>query len=273
MDHKEFNAVLSQKIDLTDRLGIFRIKPDGWRIPHFEPGQFTVLGVPGTHPVVPHAENVVEQKDPEKMIKRPYSIASSPNNRLYIELYIDLVSEGSLTPRLFALKVGDRLFMKEKKAGFFTIRDTCPDDADIVFIATGTGLAPFLSYLRTIDISRQNRNIILFWGCRYSTELAYHRELLALQEGNKNFHYRATISRSHVDPLPWDGRLGRVDQFWGDGTVERFLGYRPNAETNCHFYLCGSMPMIKEWSERLIQLGMEEHQPKSPGKIHFESYY
>jgi len=58
MSADEFNAILAQRIDLNRQLMIVKIKPDGWEIPDFKSGQFTILGLPGTHPIVDYAENV-----------------------------------------------------------------------------------------------------------------------------------------------------------------------------------------------------------------------
>ena len=86
------------------------------------------------------------------MIRRAYSIASSSVERRYVEFYLTLITSGQLTPRLFALRHGSRLFLGPKGSGVFTLDRVLPGKA-VVLIATGTGLAPYVSMLRTILVS------------------------------------------------------------------------------------------------------------------------
>ena len=73
----ELNAIVVQRIEVSPGLVIIRAVPDGWELPDFEPGQFAVLGLPGTAPRTPVSDPEDSLKNPEKLIKRAYSIASS----------------------------------------------------------------------------------------------------------------------------------------------------------------------------------------------------
>ncbi len=107
MAENKFNAVLTQKILVSPTLAIMRFVPDGWDLPEFEPGQYGVLGLPYSARRIPTADSL-PIKDPEKIIKRAYSVASSSVVKEYVEFYIALVESGELTPRLFALETGEK---------------------------------------------------------------------------------------------------------------------------------------------------------------------
>jgi len=107
----QLNAVVTLKTEISPWLMILRIVPDGWQLPAFRPGQFAVLGLPGSAPRCALAEPEVPPADPQQLIRRAYSIASSSLINEYLEFYIALVTSGALTPRLFALEIGDRLWL------------------------------------------------------------------------------------------------------------------------------------------------------------------
>ena len=142
------NAILNQNIEVCPGLAIFRVVPDGWELPDFRPGQFTVLGLSGGALRCDTSEPEETPVDSNKLIKRAFSIASSPLTKEFIDFYVVLVPEGGLTPRLFALSNGDRLWLSPKVTGAFTL-DNTPPDKHVVLISTGTGLAPYMSMLRT----------------------------------------------------------------------------------------------------------------------------
>jgi hypothetical protein len=85
----------------------------------------------------------------DRLIRRAYSIASSSKATAYLEFFITLVRSGGLTPRLFALEPGDHVWLGPRITGTFTL-DAAPADRDVVMVATGTGLAPYMSMLRTV---------------------------------------------------------------------------------------------------------------------------
>ena len=121
----ELNAVLTQRIEVAPGLVIMRVAPDGWTYPPFQPGQFTgARPRPGPTRLLSDPEPPPE--DPDRLIRRAYSIASSSLERGQLELFVTLVRSGELTPRLFALAPGDRLWLGPKPAGMFTLRDVPP---------------------------------------------------------------------------------------------------------------------------------------------------
>ena len=142
------NAAVLQKDELTPRLMILRTAAVGWELPEFEAGQYVVLGLPPSVPRSPLSIPEHYPVDEGKLIRRAYSIASSSVQHEYMDFYINMVSDGALTPRLFTLKVGDRLWLSSHVTGMFTLADV-PSDKNIILVATGTGLAPYMSMLST----------------------------------------------------------------------------------------------------------------------------
>jgi ferredoxin--NADP+ reductase len=267
----EMNAVVALRIEITPWLIILRVAPDGWPLPDFMPGQFAVLGLPGVAPRHPLSDSEDTPPDPAKMIRRAYSIASSSLQREYMDFYLALVGSGALTPRLFALNMGDRLWLGPKVSGMFTF-DQVPEDKNVVMIATGTGLAPYMSMLTTHLMCNSARRIAILHGARNSWDLGYRAELLNLQHLCHNFTYIATISRPANESTPWTGRVGYVQELWTSGTVADAWGFQPTPE-NTHIFLCGSPGMIDQTSAMLCEEGYREHSRKQPGQIHVERYW
>lgn len=264
------NAILTQRIELAAGLAIFRVAPDGWPLPPFTPGQFAVLGLPASAPRVPLSDPE-EQENPERFIRRAYSIASSSRAREYVEVFANLVRSGELTPRLFALPVGGRLWLGPKITGMFTLRDI-PREAHLAMIATGTGLAPYMSMLRTELECGGARKIAVLHGARHSWDLGYAAELYTMQRLCPNFLYLPTVSRPEAEPAPWGGARGYVQALWTSGALERAWGFAPTP-ANTHVLLCGNPGMIDEMTKILEAQGFRVHGPRTPGEIHVERYW
>ena len=272
MPELDLNAVVTQRIEITPWLIILRVSPDGWALPEFRPGQFAVLGLPGSAPRHPLSDPEEDAPAADKLIRRAYSIASSSLAREYMDFYLNLVGSGSLTPRLFALGMGDHLWLGPKIAGMFTM-DQVPDEANIVMIATGTGLAPYMSMLTThLTCGPQQRHIAVLHGARHSWELGYRAELENLMHLCSNFAYVPIISRPSDEPVRWTGFGGHVQDLWRRGVIAEAWGFEPSP-TDTHIFLCGSPAMIDQTEEMLCAEGYREHTRKKPGQIHVERYW
>lgn len=267
----KLNAIVALRNEISPWLMILRVVADGWPLPEFEPGQFAVIGVPGSVPRCALSEPEEKPSDPDKLIRRAYSIASSSLTREYIEFYVALVTTGALTPRLFSLNIGDHLWLGPKIAGMFTFSQM-PDDANVVLIATGTGLAPYMSMLTTYLACAGPRRFIVLHGARHSWDLGYRSELMTLQHLCRNFTYVPVISRPEQEPAPWMGPTGYVQDLWTGGTVDQVWGFHP-APDHTHVFLCGSPAMIDSVEEMLGREGFKEHTKKEPGEIHVERYW
>lgn len=265
----ELNSRVVQKVELTPELMILRIAPEGWDLPNFKPGQFTVLGLPGTSPRTEFSDPEDNLKNPNKLIKRAYSIASSSKNKEYIEFYITLVRSGSLTPRLFALKPGDKIFLGSKFTGMFTL-DMLQEDTNIIMLSTGTGLAPYMSMLRTVLKSSMQNSFAVVHGARHSWDLGYRSELMTLRSICNKLSYIPLISRPNEELLEWKGQTGHIQDIWNKKDELFPFTISPK---NTHILLCGNPVMIDDMLKILISEGFNEHTKKSPGNIHLERYW
>jgi ferredoxin--NADP+ reductase len=270
MPDTSLNAVISSRNELSPRYLILRVVSDGWELPNFLPGQFAVLGLPGSAPRYQLSEPESHPSDPQKLIRRAYSIASSSRTREYLEFYLSLVSTGALTPRLFALNIGDRLWLSPKVTGLFRL-DQVPEEKNVILIGTGTGLAPYMSMLSSAMRCGGPRRFAVLHGAYHSWDLGYRSELLTLEHLCNNLTYHATIDRPEEEPVPWSGHVGWVQNLWIKGVVEQAWGFRPTPE-NTHVFLCGVQAMIDEMIAILSKDGYREHSPRDPGQIHVERY-
>ncbi len=272
MTANALNAVVAARIEVAPGLVILRVKPDGWDLPPFRPGQFAVLGLPaeaGRHPVADPEGDPAPK--PGTLIRRSYSIASSSVEREYLEFYLTLVRSGSLTPRLFALSVGDRLWLGPKITGLFTFEQV-PAGANIVMVATGTGLAPYMSQLRTALLYHPARRVAVLHGARHSWDLGYHAELATMQRLRPHLLYLPVVSRPDEEPAVWAGEVGYVQDLWVSGVLERRWGGRPGP-ADTHVFLCGNPAMIETMAALLAGEGFREHTPRQPGELHVERFW
>lgn len=255
-----YNATIRERIDLTPKLSLFRISPDpgeGFpegRIPDFLPGQYAILGL--NNSINPQLGRSA----------RAYSIASPPEEKRYLEFYIRYVDQASstnpLTHLLWKQRAGDRIYVKPKLTGKFTIEDTVGnDDPRIkIFVAAGTGMAPFHSMVRSrlVNESLKDRMAILH-GASYPNELGYFDVLSKLERNNPRFAYLPTISRPG-EAASWGGDVGRVESFFSPervGGLEQRLGLPPGGlnPSRAVIYICGLVGTIQETIKRSLKLG------------------
>ena len=275
----ESKAIVSYVQIQKEDLAVFRFKPKEGELPQYKSGQFITLGA---H--VP-SEN--------KVIRRAYSIASHPENRKHIELYIRWVRKplpGRVTTVLFSSKEGDEISWV-KPTGAFTVEENKPngekDDRRIICLGGGTGLAPFVSYARHLHTIGSKREIVILHGASYVDELGYRDELTQLEEESLdrgkdkwNFRYKATISRpDEWFNRTWNGNKGRVETFLqsknGEASpLEKLAGEKITKE-NTVFFICGWQGTIDGCLDVLTPKGFVTERNKRQDKsfeIKFESY-
>ena len=249
---------LIYRADIAPDLAILRIQPtDASAIPDFKAGQFVTLGlqIPGE----------------DKMTYRAYSISSPPEEKRYFELYIKLAREpvmGKLTSALFDLKVGDSLYWR-KPAGAFTLEDRKADGSidtrRLVLVASGTGLAPFVSYSLHLQNAGSKRRLILLHGAKNVQELGY-RSVFESMEKAGSLVYLPTVSRPG-DELSrgWPGHTGRVESLLvrneGESILEKSIGQQVTPE-NSFFYVCGYQGTIDSVVGVLSPLGFVTNRNK-----------
>ena len=239
-EHESYNATLVRRVDETEDLGYFWVRFDADPTP-FEPGQYMTIGV--------HTEG--------KILQRPYSVASSARQTAEgYEMYVRLVPVLRFTTALWRLPVGHRMRMIGPKGKFMLEQD---DDRTHLFISTGTGIAPFISMMRTLLEDGAPRRAVILHGVSYVSDLGY-RDLLEGWQASGEYPvvYVPTVSRPAAEQnAGWAGRTGRVEANI-DGVCDE-LGLTP---ANCVAYICGNPDMILAAEETLLGRGFAEAQVK-----------
>jgi ferredoxin--NADP+ reductase len=271
MPAAQLNAVVTLVNRLSPWLMILQVVPEGWTMPEFNPGQYTTLGLFGAAPRCDLAEPEPIPADPDRLIRRAYCIASSAANHEFLEFYIHLVPHGVLSPRLFALEIGDHICLADYVAGTFTF-DQVPENADVALIATGTGLAPYVSMLSTHLRFGTQRRVAILHGVRNSWDLGYRSILMTMQHLRSNVTYLPVISRPTDEPAPWPRATGHVQDLWKAPALSQAWGSRPAPE-DTHVFLCGSPHMIDDMVTLLAREGFREPLGGAPGQIHVERYW
>jgi ferredoxin--NADP+ reductase len=281
-DQDPLNATIVDKLLFHDTLGIFRIAYEGeGPKKDFEPGQFANLALmPSPEAIAAQAKEEGEGDAPKRrrpgrirLVRRAYSIASPPSEKRWLEFYIVAVDEGALTPRLFDLNVGDRLFMDTKIKGHFTIKDV-PEKKNLVTVATGTGLAPFLSmYKQYKDTPDRFNKFVFIHGVRVEEDLGYRSYLEQVAKDDPRVIYLPAVSRA-PDDSEYAGYRGRATTMFSDGTYEQATGAKLNPETD-HVFLCGNPAMIDQLEAELVERdGFTVKSPRQKdGNLHFERYW
>jgi|ERR1041385_6455971 ferredoxin-NADP reductase len=186
-------------------------------------------------------------------ITRAYSIASPPSDNSRFSLCLNRVQDGFMSNFLCDMKEGDDI-SAQGPFGDFILR---PPMRDTIFIATGTGIAPFRSMLHWLfaDPSRhEGKQLWLIFGSRTEKDIYYHQEFLQLSREHPNFGYMPTLSRGALD---WKGLRGYVQEH-----VPRIAQCR----TDMHAYICGLDKMIKANRDLLKGLGWDRK------SIRYEKY-
>jgi ferredoxin/flavodoxin---NADP+ reductase len=264
-----YNATVTHRLEIAPGLIVLRIVPDD-PLFRFEAGQYTVLGLARREPRIVGEDETDPQSDPERLIKRAYSIASSSRPGEHVEFYITLVSSGELTPRLFGLGEGGRLFLGKKGTGVFTLARV-PEGYHVLLVATGTGLAPYISMLRSELVCGGPRRFVVLHGARYSWDLGYRTELNILSQQCSNLTCLSVVSRAREDPS-WNGLTGYLQDVLFSGVVEEKSGI-PLSPDAVHVFLCGNPGMITAAKEGLIARGFTPDKGRVIGDVHIEEYW
>jgi ferredoxin--NADP+ reductase len=141
-----------------------------------------------------------------------------------------------------------------------------------VLVATGTGLAPYMSMLRTMLPRDSDRRIAVLLGARHSWDLGYQSELMTIARQNPFFTYLPIISRPAEEPVQWGGPAGYVQDLWRGGHLGSAWGFRPSP-ANTRVFLCGNPAMIEDMLEIVSEDGFREHSRKDPGHVFVERYW
>lgn len=191
---------------------------------------------------------MLEVQDEQGKVNRAYSVASAPSKKDGFSLCVKLIPEGRGSRVFRNLETGARLnFMGP--FGHFMLADS---PKDIVMVATGTGLAPFMSMLPTLLEGGRAGRVDLYFGVRHEEDLFYVDTLRAWEAEYSNFHVHVTLSQP---PDGWTGLRGRV--------TEHLTDFDPAA---VQVYICGNGDMVKAVKEQVEAAGV----PKVD--IHLEQF-
>ncbi len=266
MSESPYNATITGKILITPDLMILRIRTDEPR-KEFKAGQYTSIGLLASESRSPNSVMPLEQLPPDELIIRPYSIASAKHETQDFEFYISQVKSGQLTPRLFNLSLGRRIWLDTKILGIFTLNQT-PKGKNIVMVATGTGLAPYISFLRSHINEHRDIKMAVLHGAGYPWDLGYYSELTFLDSIFQNFYYFPTLIKANDS---WTGLRGYIQEHLENNLLEKVAGIPIDPEKT-HFYLCGNPKMVASVSEFLSKFNYKKHTSKKPGSLHIEEY-
>ena len=198
-------------------------------------------------------------------VARPFSFVNAPDDPV-LEFYGVIVPEGPLSPRLAKLKAGDALQIASNPAGFLVLSEV-PDAQTLWLLSTGTGLAPFLSILRTEAPWQRFREVVLVHAVRHARELVYG-EMISGLKAERKLRYVSFVSREAAA-----GSLaGRIPAALRDGRLEAAAGLRLAAETS-QVLLCGNPDMLKDAMAALAERGMRKHRRRAPGHVTTESFW
>jgi len=177
----------------------------------------------------------------DKKLRKPYSIASKPNGKGFIEMCVKIV-DGSSSEFIKTLKIGDKIELFGP-AGKFTINKESLNK-NMVFVSAGTGLTPFLSMIPDLLEHGFKKRIILLKGFRNEGNILYDSELSELQKKYSNFEFHNILSRP------------KNKNYENKGYVQDFLEKYLPKDLKSHIYICGLSPMINAVKEKSISLGI-----------------
>ena len=278
-DNIQTVTVLS-KTTWTPNLFSFTVsRPDSFK---FTAGQFVRLGVNPSQlkyykqqrAAGNAAANEEQNEKLNEDIFRAYSIVSSPFDEV-LEFFSIVIPDGAFTSQLQHLEVGDELLLNTMPFGFLTLaRYQKPLPKDLWLLATGTGLAPFLSMLQDLQTWEDYEHIILAYSARSIEELAYVEKIESLQEdfGSLVDNPAKLIFIPIVTREPVEGALTeRLPKLLLDGTLQERAGIALDIDST-HVMLCGNPDMVEDTKEALRTLDMVKNR-RGEGNMAVENYW
>jgi ferredoxin/flavodoxin---NADP+ reductase len=252
MDDKHYRAHITKRADFAPDLWMIRIDPGAEY--RFAPGQYATLGV---------------ERDARRL-ERPYSIVSSPYEN-ELEFFFELVPQGETTPPLYELQLGDEVLLRKTAKGRFTLDTEQPERTNHLLVSTVTGVAPFVSYVRTLYKDwKEGRfggkhTLYLLSGASRSWEFGYRDELENLSNEVPWFKCVFTVSRPWEDE-EWKGEVGRVDEL-----IRKYADQWGCTGKNTVAYVCGHPEMVEHAKGILKRVGFKRENLKEevywvPGK-------
>ncbi len=214
---------------------------------------FDVSGWPG-HRAGQHVD--VRLTSPEKYVaERSYSIANAPGDDTLVELGVELMPDGEVSPYLWQLKPGDEIELRGPIGGHFVWDISI--DSPLLLIAGGSGMVPLMCMLRlhANHIATSKREVVFMISLRTIDRLLYKEELEAIQSLDKSLKVVITLTDSA--PSGWMGYTRRIDE----EMFETELGSMK--EKMPAIYVCGPTKFVEAAAGHLLRLGFNSHTIKT----------
>lgn len=224
----------------------------------FRSGEFMMLGLPGEG----------------RPLLRAYSIAS-PAYSEELEFLSIKVPDGPLTSRLQTIAAGDEIYLARKTTGTL-VTDALVPGKRLFLLATGTGLAPFLSVIRDPDVYERFAQVVIVHSVRRVSDLAYRDELTGLLAGDPLVQDQALVQLSYIpavtrEPFPTSARITALME---SGEMFRTTAGKKRLDpATDRVMLCGSMAMIRDCCAILDRLGFSEGSNAKPGDYVIEKAF
>ena len=223
----------------------------------FRAGQFARLGV---------------RKASGSLVWRAYSMVSAPHDD-FLEFFSIEVPDGEFTSELKQLGPGDELLVERQAYGYLTL-ERFTGGSDLWLLASGTGLAPFLSILQDLEVWQRFERIVLAYSVRTASELAYQTLIgeLAQREwlegAAHKLLYLPVVTRESVPGC----LTARLTALLDSGDLERAAGLSITPE-HSRLMLCGNPEMVEELRARLKLRGLQLSLSRRPGQLAVENYW
>lgn len=229
---QEYKLKIIEIVGLPNDVKTFRVEvPKGIEI-NFYPGQFFMV-----------------RFEDDKVLQRAYSIASSPAQKNYLDITMDLIAK--FTKKLWQTKVNDYLIFKGPYGKFYFTDEV---KNNLVLIGGGLGITPLMSIIRYCNDRKLPNRINLIYSVRTPQDIVYYEEIKKQKTQNPNFFDTITITR----PAPednWNGRTGRIN-------ISLLKENIYNVK-NSLYYICGSLDFVKAIRAMLESLGIKREQIKT----------
>lgn len=197
---------------------------------------------------------LIKTKHPEtgELLSRAYSVASAPAQSSELVFNVEIVEQGKLTPLMEQWEVGCDVELQGPFGHFYF---KSPEDKAILFVATGTGIAPFRSMIEDLLDKGDTRPLHLIFGVRYAADIFYRELFEGLAAQHSNFKFTITLTRPDES---WTGAQGRVTEHLKTMELD---------PSGTHVYLCGGKPMIDDAKQILMERGFEK------SSLFFEQFF
>jgi len=235
MPLQRYLATVYESIQKTPTVKSIRLKFDGPVPFDFSAGQYMFI-------------HVLKNNSP---FLKPYSIASSPSEKNYLEFIIKRVDNGFVSTYMTSRKPGDKIEVSGP-VGRFTLRE--PIQNDLVFVAVGSGLSSLWSMLQRAFETGTDKNILLIFGNRTEDEIIYRDVIEEWVKKYSNFTFIPVISQPSKE---WKGEVGHVQD-----AMKKYIKNPQDKE----IYICGLFKMVEEVRVLAAQMGFDSN------RIYFEKY-